>query len=119
MSPEIYLSRKPFDGGAVDIWTAGTILFCMVTGNRSYARPHISDAQFYWMTHGLPRLLSDWGINLSNDCSHLLKNMLQIDARLRLTLDEVLNHPWFAHTDTIPASVRAENPSRTDGRISI
>jgi len=118
MSPEIYQNRKPFDGGAVDIWTAGTILFCMVTGNRSYARPHNSDAQFYWMTHGLSRLLSDWGINLSNECSHLLRNILQVDARLRFTLDEVLDHPWFSHDDVVPAPIQAENSFST-GRISI
>jgi hypothetical protein len=104
MSPEIYRSRKPFDGGAVDIWTAGTILFCMVTGNRSYARPQDSDAQFYWMTHGLSRLLRDWGVHLSPECVHLLKHMLQIDPRLRLTLDEVICHPWFERPDEPPRS---------------
>ena len=103
MSPEIYKNRQPFDGGAVDVWTCGTILFCMVTGNRSYARPHESDAQYYWMIHGLSRLLKDWGVELSKECLHLLKNMLQVDPRLRLTLDEVLRHPWFGHPDVIPA----------------
>lgn len=104
MSPEIYQNRKPFDGGAVDIWTAGTILFCMVTGNRSYSRPDDSDAQYYWMTHGLSRLLADWGLTdeLSSECVDLLKNMLQVNPRLRYSLEEVLNHPWFAYEDTVP-----------------
>jgi hypothetical protein len=105
MSPEVYRNKTPFDGGAVDIWTCGTILFCMVTGNRSYARPHDSDPQFYWMTHGLSRLLQDWGIELSRECVHLLKNMLQVDPRLRLTLEEVLVHPWFRHRDIAPNNV--------------
>jgi serine/threonine protein kinase len=77
----------------------GTILFCMVTGNRSYQRPHLSDPQFYWMTKGLPQLLADWNVELSPEGLHLLQNMLQIDPRLRLTLDEVLNHPWFSFPD--------------------
>jgi len=105
MSPEIYENRSAFDGGAVDIWTAGTILFCMVTGNRSYSRPHNSDAQFYWMHKGLSRLLADWDIDLSRECVDLLKNMLQVDPRLRYSLEEVLNHPWFAHEDTTPTTV--------------
>jgi hypothetical protein len=105
MSPEVYRNRLPFDGGAVDIWTCGTILFCMVTGNRSYARPHDSDAQYYWMTRGLSRLLRDWGIELTTECAHLIKNMLQVEPRLRLTLDEVLNHPWFQHPDAIPKMI--------------
>lgn len=105
MSPEIYRNRSPFDGEVVDIWTAGTILFCMVTGNRSYARPHDSDAQFYWMTHGLSRLLSDWGIQLSSECAHLMKGMLQVNPKLRLSLDEVEKHPWFAHPDIAPSNI--------------
>lgn len=105
MSPEIFENQRPFDGAAVDIWTAGTILFCMVTGNRSYSRPDNSDAQYYWMTHGLSRLLADWGLfdELSPECVDLMEKMLQIDARLRCTLEEVLNHPWFEMEDTVPS----------------
>jgi len=105
MSPEILENQEPFDGAAVDIWTAGTILFCMVTGNRSYSRPDNSDAQYYWMTHGLPRLLADWGLSdeLSPECVDLMEKMLQVDARLRCTLEEVLNHPWFEMEDTVPS----------------
>ncbi len=108
MSPEIYENRVPFDGGAVDVWTAGTILFCMVTGNRSYARPDNSDAQYYWMTRGLTRLLADWGLmdELSTECVDLLERMLQVDARMRCTLEEVLDHPWFDLEDTVPTMRR-------------
>ena len=102
MSPEIYRNRAPFDGGAVDIWTAGTILFCMVTGNRSYGRPHATDPQFYWMTHGLERLVADWNIHISNECLHLMQNMLRIDPMERLTLEECVNHPWFRFEDEEP-----------------
>lgn len=113
MSPEIYRSRHPFDGGAVDIWTAGTILFCMVTGNRSYQRPHDTDPQYYWMTHGLRRLVSDWGLDLSEECLHLLENILRVDPRVRLTLDEVLDHPWMALPDALPPSQRPGGGSGT------
>jgi serine/threonine protein kinase len=81
----------------------------MVTGNRSYQRPHLSDAQFYWMTMGLEQLLSDWNVRLSPEGIHLLKNMLQVDPRLRLTLDEVLNHPWFMYPDEEPVELFPEN----------
>ena len=111
MSPEVYRSHEPFDGTAVDIWTAGTILFCMVTGNRSYQRPHDSDPQYYWMTKGLRRLVQDWNVQLSEECLHLLENMIQIDQRLRLTLEEVINHPWFTSFPDAPP------PSSQQGRF--
>lgn len=104
MSPEIYRNRSAFDGAAADVWTAGTILFCMVTGNRSYQRPHASDPQFYWMTRDLNQLLSDWTIQLSPEGLHLLQNMLQVNPRLRLDIDEVLNHPWFSFPDERPSA---------------
>ena len=99
MSPEIYRNRQKFDGAAADVWTLGTILFCMVTGNRSYQRPHRSDPQYYWMTEGLTQLLSDWQVDLSPEGVHLLQNLLQVDPRLRLTLEEVDSHPWFSLPD--------------------
>jgi serine/threonine protein kinase len=102
MSPEIYRNRSPFDGAAADVWTTGTILFCMVTGNRSYQRAHASDPQFYWMTRDLNQLLTDWGIQLSPEGFHLLQNILQVNPRLRLTIDEVLDHPWFRFPDERP-----------------
>jgi serine/threonine protein kinase len=95
MPPEIYRNRQPFDGELADVWTAGTILFSMLTGIRSYERPHNSDPQFYWMTHGLETLMRDWNVTLSPEGLHLLRNLLQVNPRLRFTLDEALAHPWF------------------------
>jgi serine/threonine protein kinase len=113
MCPEIFRNKSPFDGQAADLFTAGTILFCMVTGNRSYTQPHASDPQFYWMTHGVEQLLSDWSIILSPEGTHLLKNLLQINPRLRLTLDEVVNHPWFAMPDDPPPQLTGRPIRRT------
>ncbi|GKY91722.1 hypothetical protein MPSEU_000144000 [Mayamaea pseudoterrestris] len=93
MSPEIFKNREPFDGELVDVWTLGTILFCMLTGNRSYQQPHPSDAQFYWMTHGLPQLLADWSVSLSSDGVDLLQQLLQINPRLRINLAGIERHP--------------------------
>lgn len=105
MSPEIYRNRDDFDGEAVDVWTVGTILFCMLSGNRSYETPHKSDAQFYWMTHGIDVLLDDWGVQLSKDALDLLRGMLTVDPSERLTIEEIENHPWCSEQKTeIPVS---------------
>jgi hypothetical protein len=105
MCPEIYANRRPFDGAAADVWTCGTILFCMITGNRSYQRPHISDPQFYWMSQGLAQLLSDWNVTISPECLDLLKGMIQIDPRRRFTIERVRNHPWFDLPDEAPERI--------------
>ena len=105
VQPEILASRKPFDGAAADVWTSGTILFCMITGNRSYQRPHITDPQFYWMTQGLRQLLSDWHVKMSDEGFALLKGMLEIDPRKRLSIEEVRSHPWFDFPDECPMEI--------------
>jgi serine/threonine protein kinase len=124
ISPEIFKNREPFDGELVDVWTLGAILFCMLTGNRSYqqvrldirfawlsvtgnalpdvmtdslnlvfAQPHPSDAQFYWMTHGLPQLLADWSVSLSPEGVDLLQKMLQVNPKHRINLGDIERHP--------------------------
>jgi len=63
MSPEIYRNKDCFDGFAIDAWGMGALLFCMLTGNRSYQRPHPSDPQFYWMTKGeLVQVIIFWSL---------------------------------------------------------
>ena len=74
----------------------------MITGNRSYQRPHLSDPQFYWMSQGLEQLLTDWNVRLSPACVDLLRGMLRTDPRRRLTLEEVRRHPWFDEPDEPP-----------------
>jgi serine/threonine protein kinase len=55
------------------------------------------------MTHGIDVLMNDWGVHPSDEALDLLRNMLQIDPRLRLTIDEVENHAWFAQPDVPPS----------------
>jgi len=100
MSPEIYQNRAPFDGDAVDVWGAGTILFCLVTGNKAYGIPHPTDAYFCAVTSRLANLLDSWGVDLSSSCIDLLQKMLRIDPQSRLTIEEILDHPWLAHDDS-------------------
>eukprot|EP00977_Amphora_coffeiformis_P030245 scaffold45611_cov199-Amphora_coffeaeformis.AAC.1 len=49
MSQEVY-QDKDFDSEAIDVWSAGTMLWCMVTGYCSYQIPQRTDGLFYHMT---------------------------------------------------------------------
>jgi len=104
MSQEVY-QDKDFDSEAIDVWSAGTMLWCMVTGYCSYQIPQRTDGLFYHMTtRGCwPKLLKSYGCSLSPDCVHLLESMLQVDPRERLSIDEVLQHPWLQDPSFDPA----------------
>ena len=95
MSPEIYSDTAPFDGFSIDLWGAGAILYIMLTGFPPWDQPSRADQKFNIIVSGnLVRQLRDWGINLSQDAGDLLQSMLQLDPRDRLTLADVMSHPW-------------------------
>lgn len=95
MCPEIYCNQEPFDGFAADMWTAGTILLFMLTGT-AYKQPF--DPYFKCVTRDLPRLLREFKISISPLACHLIQNLLLVDHRMRLTLEEAMEHSWFEET---------------------
>ena len=95
MAPEVFANRLAFDAETIDVWSAGTILFCMLTGVNSYTEPHATDVIYRHMVNQLPLLLNLLDVELSRECVHLLRNMLRVNSRLRYSIDEVLKHPWM------------------------
>eukprot|EP00977_Amphora_coffeiformis_P019831 scaffold7485_cov176-Amphora_coffeaeformis.AAC.18 len=95
MAPEIYANRVALDSEAIDVWSAGTILWCMVTGHKSYEIPSGVDELYRRMVNQLPFLLRSMDKHLSTECVHLLRCMLRATPRMRYSIDEVLKHPWM------------------------
>jgi len=82
MSPEIY-KKQPFDGHAVDIWGASTVLLFMLTGKR-LRDPPLFDRAFEKVELGL-----------SHEATDLLRKMFRLDPKDRLTLQQIQNHPFL------------------------
>ena len=96
MSPEIYKSTEAFDGYAVDIWSVGVMLFMMLLGSPPFEKPCESDRSFCWVTGGkLEEMLKYWGRNISPEAIDLLRGIMSVNPMDRLTLDQVLMHPWM------------------------
>ena len=95
MSPEIFRNQA-YDGRAVDIWSAGAIMFMLIVGSPAYSKPDISDDCFKWIVSGrMSKLLSDWGMNVSDEAINLMEEMMCVDPSRRLTIDQIEKHPWF------------------------
>lgn len=96
-SPEIYSNQESFDGFAVDLWAAGVILYIMLTGFPPYDQASRTDQRFDLIVSGrLVEQLRNWDIFLSDEAGDLLQRMLRLDPRDRLTLTEIMAHPWVA-----------------------
>lgn len=102
MSPEVYNSinddAKPYDTRALDLWSVGVILLILALGDMQWDMPDPSlDERFELMTSGeLANILRRWNMGLSEDLMDLLQGMLMVDPQQRLTLDQILEHPWMA-----------------------
>ena len=92
-APEIMLGQAY--GVAVDVYSLGALMFAIHTGSlpflekdeKAYARRLISEP---FSTDGIE--LSN---NLSDKAKNLLHGMLEKDPAKRLTIYEILEHPWL------------------------
>lgn len=103
MSPEVLKNVDNFDGFAIDLWAAGVILYVMLTGFPPYDQADVVDERFSLIVSGqLVQQLDAWDIPISREAGDLLQRMLMLDPRRRLTLAQVMCHPWVRNPDVIP-----------------
>ncbi|CAO3622408.1 unnamed protein product [Mucor fragilis] len=82
-APEI-LKGKPYAGPPQDIWASGILLYTlMYRENPFYNIDDIMETELR-----VPHIVS-------SDSLDLLEKMLQRDIDKRITVDQVLEHPWF------------------------
>ena len=104
MAPEVLANNQGFDGYAVDLWSAGVILFVMLVGTAPFRRAVESDSKFVQVAcqGKLKRVLLAKSAashlhhhhEVSAEAIDLLQNMLRADPRHRLSLADVMAHPW-------------------------
>lgn len=96
IAPEI-LRDKGYFGFAVDIWSSGVVLFAMLYGTVPFKANNMTELQQIIMKADY-KLKED----ISVDARELLKGLLEPDPENRLTVAEILSHPWMR--DVLDAS---------------
>jgi len=117
MAPEIFADDLPFDGYAIDLWGAAISLFAMLVGNYPWELA-VEGNDFYRPVAmgprpppnndrpvierldqcALGRLARNMQCNPENVtpwACDLLARMLRHDPQERLTLAQVMGHPWI------------------------
>lgn len=95
-----------------DIWSAGIILHAMLIADLPFERENSSEVLQAVKNVELSFDSEAWE-SLSAPARNLIKGMLNSDASLRLSAEEVLAHPWILlHTDTAQDRDHAGSYSR-------
>lgn len=90
MAPEM-LARKKYSGEAVDVWSLGVILYTLLYGELPFEEnsdPETRDK----VLHGEPRY-PDAGVDAA--AVDLVRQMLQKDPKQRISLAQILEHPYL------------------------
>ena len=115
MSPEVIQTNQSFDGFAHDLWAAGVILYILLVGHKPFNWAHKTDKEFLQISvkQSLKESLLYWKIDLSEDAFDLLQNMLLWDPGQRLTLAEVMEHPWVRNVSISQEISESNNDDTT------
>ena len=84
------LSKIQYDGRLSDVWSLGTILYAMVTGDNPWNCSNTSKMiqQILAGNYTVPDFLSE-------DCKSLITSMLVVNPSDRISVQQILDHPWL------------------------
>ena len=92
IAPEII--RNKGYGLNVDLWSAGVVLFAMLYGTVPF-KAHSMEELHDLILKGKYLLKED----ISVEARDLLRGLLEIDPKKRLTIRNIYRHPWLKNMD--------------------
>ena len=108
MAPEILLSSKTkgYEGFPVDIWSSGISLYIMLSGTLPFNLKNNESSDMseesnnnielqYSIINKEPKKIE----KISLEARDLLKGLLNKNPKKRLTIEQILNHPWLNEDD--------------------
>lgn len=89
VAPEV-LKEQGYDGIVADVWSCGVILFVMLAGYLPFDDPQMN-VLFSKIERGDYRMSRVF----SEPAKDIIQKLLTIEPAQRITLDQVMKHPWF------------------------
>jgi len=93
IAPEI-LINKGYEGFGVDVWSAGVVLYAMLSGTVPFKGNNIKELHDLIINGNYKEITG-----ISNEADDLIKKILEVDAKKRIKIDQILNHPWLVDLD--------------------
>jgi len=93
VAPEV-LQNKGYDSGAVDVWSTGVILYILLCGFPPFYEEELP-ALFDQILKGKYDFPSPWWDTISSEGKDLVRRMLTVDPKKRITAAEATAHNWI------------------------
>ena len=97
MAPEM-INRTGHDE-KVDIWCVGVLLFELLTGDQAWAGENIETVKY-----NICNLIISWPEKMNSLAADLISKILKSNPKERISLKEILNHPFFTQYFVNPTS---------------
>ncbi|KAK0203514.1 Pkinase-domain-containing protein [Desarmillaria ectypa] len=104
-SPEIVNGHR-YQGTATDIWSCGIVLFALLSGRLPF-----DDKDVGILLSKVKSGVFEMPQSLDPLAKNLLSRMLVVDVRQRITIPEILVHPWVTSSAAALVSKIPPNPS--------
>ena len=94
-SPEIIQGRK-YSGVAIDLWASGIILFSMLCGYLPFDDKD-NEVLFRKILKCKYEFPKNKKYKISDNAKDLIRKILTVDPKKRITLEEILEHPFLTY----------------------
>ena len=91
MAPEVLLNLH--SDYKVDIWSLGIILYALICSRVPFYGANKTETGELIVNQPLSFDLPVWD-SISDECKSLIKRMLDKDQNTRISISDVLAHPW-------------------------
>ena len=104
--PEVARDGKAPSSAKLDIWAAGVTLYTMVTGKY----PFEERETVYQMFEEIVRCEYEMPPFVPSVLAGLIRGMLSPDPATRISLEQIVHHPWLTGQEEVPQTLTSPPP---------